>query len=76
MLPCAAPCALSNLLSPEEHLLLAVSKQHLGMSAGTAPEEAGGGGLPQAAASLGPCCLPTPGEGAGWDLGQNPVQLC
>lgn len=65
-----------TLLSPEERFLLAVSKQHLGMSAGTAPEEAGVGGLPQAGASLGPCCLPTPGEGAGWDPSQNPARLC
>lgn len=72
MLPCAAPCALSNLLSPEEHLLLAVSKQHLGMSAGTAPEEAGVGGPAPGCCLAGPLLSAHPWGGRGLGPGPEP----
>lgn len=47
-----------------------MSKQHLGicqLGLHWEEEEA----LPQASASLGPCCLPTPGEGADWALART-----
>lgn len=69
--PVQPPSALSN-LSSEESLLLAVSKQYLGIcQLGLDLEEEGA--LPQTCALLGPCCLPTPQEGADWDPGQKPA---
>lgn len=51
------------LLSPEERLLLAASKQHLGMSAGTAPEEAGVGACPRRLPRWAPAVCPPLGRG-------------
>lgn len=62
------PSAIS--LSPEESLLLAVSKQHLGICQ-LGQDWVKEGALPKACVSLGPCCLPTLRERAAWDPGQN-----